>query len=262
VSSDFFNEVDEELRADRWRTLFKKYLPWAISAGVALLLAYCAIWGWTAWRSHVSAKASEAYNRGLEALGSRNVAGARTAFAEAAKVGGTPLAGSPYRAEALMLQAGLLVRDGKTDEAVKMLDDAAKAAPDPVMKDLASLKAAFLLMDKAPYGDIEKRLKPLSQKKRPFEFYAREALAFEKLQTPGHAKDARAEFVVLSIDMAAPDDVRQRAAMAKQAIDDGVASALPSIVHAASAEAALRTRTSFTAPSAGSPAPQAGAASQ
>ncbi len=263
MSSDFFNEVDEEVRADRWRTLIRQYLPWAISVAVALLVAYFGVWGWSAWRSHVSAKASEAYNRGLLALSANNLPSARAAFAEAAKEGGTLLASSPYQAAALMQEAGLYEADGKTDDAVKALDSAARAAHDPVLRDLASLKAAFLLMDKAPYDEIEKRLKPLSQKKRPFEYYAREALAFEQLQSPAHVKDARAEFGLLATDFNAPEDVRQRAGLAKQAIDDGVASSLPSIVKAAAADEALIARArGANAPMAGPPAPQAGAASQ
>lgn len=262
MSSDFFNEVDEEVRADEWRARIRKYLPWAISVAAALLIAYCAVWGWTAWRAHVAAKASEAYQHGLEALVAGNVGAAKTDFAEAAKVGGSFLASSPYRAEALMQQAGLDIQDGKTDDAVKALDQAARAAHDPVVHDLASLKAAFLLMDKAPYAEIEKRLTPLSKSKRPFEYYAREAMAFEKLQTPGHAKDARADFTLLAIDPGAPEDVHQRAAMAKQAADDGIAAALPSIVKAAVAQAAAKPRTNLSTPLAGTPAPQAGAASQ
>jgi hypothetical protein len=261
VSSDFFNEVDEDLRANRWKALARQYLPWVITVAAALLAAYLGVWGWTAWRAHVAAKASEAYDRGLEAMASHNPAQAQLAFEEAAKSGSLPFLSSPYRSIALMQEAGILVEERRTDDAVKKLDDAAKSANNPVLKDLASLKAAFLLMDKTPYSAIENRLKPLTDKKRPLQSYAREALAFAKLQA-GRTKEARADFSILSLELNTPEDVRQRASMAKQAIDDGVAQTLPSVVQDAAADAARMPAPRIIAPQAGSPARQAGAASQ
>jgi hypothetical protein len=80
-----------------------------------------------------------------------------------------------------------------------------------------------------------------------------------KLQA-GRAKDARGDFVALSLGLDAPEDVRARAQAAIQMIDSGTAAKLPGIAKAAAALPSQPAVSPF--PQAGAPAPQAGAAPQ
>ena len=86
-------------------------------------------------------------------------------------------------------------------------------------------------MDTASYADEEARLTPLTDSKRPLSALAREALAFAKLQA-GKLKDARADFVVLSLLPTASDPIRQRARVAMDLIDGGAAAQLTATVKA------------------------------
>jgi hypothetical protein len=224
--ADFFNEVDEDVRAGEWRVRIRLALPWIIGAVIAIVVATGGWWAWTAWAQHQSAAASEAYDRGLKALQSQNQAGAEAAFAETVKESG----GGAYKSLALAQQAGILVDQHRTADAVKKFDEAAKAAPSPIMGDMDSIKAAWLLVDTAPFAEIEKRMTPLMAKDRPYRSYAREVLAMAKLLVPSKVKDARGDFELLSVASDVGDDVRTRAKAAIALIDSGQTGQLADIL--------------------------------
>ena len=205
----------------------RTWLPIGAGLLVVALVAALGWWGWQSYVTNQADKASAAYDRGMEALQANNPSGAEAAFTEAAKSGN-----GAYKALALMQQAGIAVSANKTQDAVKLFDDAAKAAGDPIIADAAAIKAAFLLMDTATLEDIQKRLEPLAADKRPLHAFAQEALAMAQLQH-GKTAEARQAFVQLQLGQDVPDDIRQRAQAGVQAIDSGTAAGLAAIVRAA-----------------------------
>jgi len=225
---DVFEQVEEELRSERYRRLARTWLPILGGLLAVALVAALAWWGWQSYVSSQADKASAAYEQGVQALQAGKPAEAKTAFAESAKAGGG------YKALALMQQAGLAQAENKTTEAVALLDEAAKAAKDPILSDIAALKAVFLVMDTASLEDVQKRLEPLTGDKRPMQAFAQEALAMAQLQH-GKTAEARQAFVQLQLGQDVPDPVRQRAQAAVQAIDTGTAASLAAIVKAAAA---------------------------
>jgi len=257
---DFINQVDEEVRAEEMRGLVRKWLPWAIGAAVLAIVVTGGVFAYDAWRDSEVAKASLAFDRGMKAASAPQPdrIAADRAFTEAAK------ASAPaYKSLALMERAGLAVQENRIDDAVKLFDEAAKAAPDPIIEDAALLKAAYLLMETAPYAQVEARLKPLAEEGRPYRPLAREAMAMAKLGE-GRIREARTELTALSLALDAPEGMQQRAKAAIQMIDSGAAARLPAIARAARSQAASPTPAAPSpfAPQAGAPAPQAGAAPQ
>lgn len=224
---DVFEQVEEELRSDRYKRMARTWLPIGAGLLAVALVAALAWWGWQSYVTNQADKASAAYDRGMTALEANNPSGADAAFAEAAKSGN-----GAYKALALMQQAGIAVTANKTQDAVKLFDEAAKVAGDPIIADAAALKAAFLLMDTAPLADIQKRLEPLAADKRPLHAFAQEAQAMALLQN-GKAAEARQIFVQLQLGQNVPDDIRQRAQAGVQAVDSGTAAGLGAIVRAA-----------------------------
>ena len=243
---DVFEQVEEELRSDRYKRMARTWLPIGAGLLAVALVAALAWWGWQSYVTNQADKASAAYDRGMIALEANNPSGADAAFAEAVKSGN-----AAYKALALMQQAGIAVTANKTDDAVKLFDEAAKVAGDPIIGDAAALKAVFLLMDTAPLADIQKRLEPLAGDKRPLRAFAQEALAMAQLQH-GKTAEARQAFVQLQLGQDVPDDVRQRAQAGVQAIDSGTAAGLPAIVRAA---VALPAAAPTAAAPAATPAP-------
>lgn len=218
---DVFEEVEEQIRAERYKSLGLKLLPWAIGLVVAGVVAAGAIWGWDAWTRGQGEKAAETYVEALKAGGQGDTTRAYTLMDEVAKSNA-----KGYPAMAMMFQAGIRLEAGKPDEAVVLLDKAAKKASDPAIVDLAAYKAALILVDTAPYKDLEARLTPLMADKRPYRLEAREALAFSKLMA-GKPAEARTDFVVLSQVLDATEGMRQRAQAALRLIDSGSAASIP-----------------------------------
>jgi hypothetical protein len=249
--TDIFEEVEEQLRSERYRNLAIQVFPWAVGIAVIALVAALSYWGWDSYRTRAANKASETYAAALDLIPTGQTQKAYAKFGEVAKGGSRT-----YKALALMQQGGIRLQANATADAVKLFDEAAKAAPDPVIGDNARLKSALALMDTAPYAAMEERLKPLTEQKRPYRAQAFEALAMAKLQA-GKLKEARGDFVVVSLMPGVPDGMRQRAQVALALIDSGTAKSLPAAVKAAAA-----LPPPLILPPAATPQPQSAGAAQ
>ncbi|HYC74558.1 tetratricopeptide repeat protein [Brevundimonas sp.] len=223
---DVFDQVEEELRSDRYKRLARTWLP--VVGGVLLvaLIAALAWWGWQKMETSKADKASIAYQRGLESLESNNLVGADAAFTQAADQGN-----AAYKALALHHRAGIAVQQDRIPAAVELFDEAAQASRDPLIRDAAVYKAALLLMDTATLEDVTARLEPLTEEGRPFRAFAREAMAMTQLQH-GKTAEARQTLVVLKNSLDTPREISQRAELAISSIDDGTAPSLPPITAA------------------------------
>jgi hypothetical protein len=253
--ADLFEEVEEQLRSDRYKALAIKALPWLLALLAVVVIAIVGYWGWEKYRTQTANKASEQYAAALEAAGQGNTAGATSLWTEVSK---SPA--KAYKSLALMQLAGLKLLDDKqpeaarTQAAVKLFDEAAAAAPDDVIGDAARLKSALALLDTAPYKELETRLTPLMKDGHPYRDQAREALAFAKIMA-GNTAGARSDFLILSTSLDASDGARQRAKAAMELIDSGSAKAIPATVKAAALLPPLPTLPPGVAPSE-APAPE------
>ncbi len=258
---DVFEQVEEELRSDRYKRLARTWLP--VVGGVLLIALIAALswWGWDSWQTSKADKASVAYDRGLESLAANNPIGADAAFVQAVKEGN-----GAYKALALQQRAQIALDANRIPDAIALLDEAADAIRDPILADFAALKAAWLVMDtNASLADIEGRLEPLTGDKRPYRFDAREALAMARLQY-GQTAEARQALVLLKNDLDTPQAVGQRAGVAIEAIDAGVAANIKGITDRMATlpppAAAPAVGAQPQGPAQAAPAPQAPPASQ
>ncbi|MDB5419664.1 MAG: hypothetical protein JWP50_3083 [Phenylobacterium sp.] len=227
--TDLFDEVEEQLRSERYRTLAMKALPWVLGIAAAVLIAVFSVWGWQQYRTQQAAKASEQYTAALEALNQGHRDQAVQLWTQVSQSPSTA-----YKSLALMQLGGLKLADRNTPDAVKLFDQAATAAPDDILGDAARLKSAFALLDTAPQKDLEARLTPLMQDGHPYRVQAREALGFAKLMA-GDAAGARGQFVVITQSLDASDGARERAKAAMDLIDSGSAKTVSAVAKAAAA---------------------------
>lgn len=207
--SDIFDEVDEELRAERARKLFRRYGGLMV-AGAVLVVA--AAGGWEAWKYRRDQERMRiaglylAAARIADAPSGGDRAAARADFATIAAE-----AGAGYRTLARLRAAALAADAGQGAEALGLWDSiAADSAADPLLRDVARLHWAGHEIDKGDAGQVEAHLQPLTAPGNPLRPLAEEAQALLDLRL-GKTDTARDTLRRLSQDVTAPEGVRGRA---------------------------------------------------
>jgi hypothetical protein len=202
--SDIFHEVDEEVRREQFQKLWDRWGNYILAAAVLLVVAVA---GWRAWDWYETKKAQEAgtaFETALDLAKAGKHDEAETAFAKVAK-------DSPagYRALARFREAAeLAVRDPAG--AVKAYDAiAADSSMGRSLQDLAAVRAALLMVDSAPFGEIQTRLEPLTAADRPFRHSARELIALSAWRS-GDKAAAKRWFDMIVTDADTPSGTRSR----------------------------------------------------
>lgn len=224
---DFVEEVEERLRAERYASLWRRLAPWFAAALALVIIGWLAAWGWKTLEAKDIQKASLSYDKALHAFAAGDATGGFTTLQPLAKNGP-----AGYRTLALLMQGDVRLSAGANREAAGLYEGAAKAAPNAVFRDLARLRAAEALMDVAPLGDVEPRLKALSGSGKPFDLLAREALAYARIQA-GQTQQARSDLTAITLMLGATPAMKARAQTAIALIDSGQAAAIGPIVKAA-----------------------------
>jgi hypothetical protein len=210
---DIFDEVNEDLRAERAQRLLKRY--GGVIVAVALLIVAGA-GGWEAWRWYGARQDAAAASDYLAAMNladalppDANAAARAPAIAAFQTVAATAPTG--YRTLARLRLAALQAGGGQADAAAATWNDlAADASADPLFRDLANLLWAQQGVDKGDPALVAARLKPLMAAENPWHQIAQEYMALLDVRT-GKIDDARAILRPLSIDLTAPEGLRGRA---------------------------------------------------
>jgi hypothetical protein len=195
MSNDtIFREVDEELRSDRMRALWKRFGPYLIGAAVAIVLLVAINEGWSWWQNSQSAAASDKFYAALAVADGTDVATAQQAFAD---VEATSPEG--YATLARFRQAGLLAKDGKTAEAIAAYDALATSESNQHIKSLALVFAANLFVDAGDVAAVEQRVQGLAVPGNPMRNAARETVGLAQYKA-GNLDAAVASFSAILAD--------------------------------------------------------------
>ena len=205
---DIFEEVDEELRKDKYQDLADKYGPWVLGGALAIIVAAAGFQGFQAWQTSVREDASDQFMVAVNQLADGNAAGAATSF-DAVVDNGT----RGYADMALLRRAGIALDAGDTASAISLYEQVAAASADPLVSDLAALKAVWAGWAALSFSDIEIRFSPLTDASSPFRHLARESIAAAALEA-GDLVRARREYQFLSSSFDAPQGVMRRASEA------------------------------------------------
>jgi hypothetical protein len=218
-TDSFVQEVDETLRQERLMTMLKRYGPW-LAGAFAVFLAV--IGGWQFWTHHSTnqsrAQADE-YAAARTLLQQGDVDRARAAFEQLTTEGP-----GAYRTMATMDLAAILAQQGDLQAALAKFDAAAEMADDPIMRETAQLRAAYIAADTQDFQALQTRLQPLIASESRISYLARELLAIEAWEA-GNLDLARTEMENLSLALNAPEVVRQRAQIALAVIGPAPAAA-------------------------------------
>lgn len=203
--SDIFREVDEEVRREKAAQFWGKYQNLIIGLAVVIVAA-AAGWRYYQYSTRTAAEAAGLeFQEAIALAGANKTKEAREAFEKIAK--GGP---AGYAMLAKFRAANQLAETDKA-EALKAYDAiAAGISNNPVLKDAAQLRAAFLAVDTESFDAMKKRLEPLAKSGNAFRYTALELLAIAAFKARQYeAASGWLEQILASPNV--PDSVRQRA---------------------------------------------------
>lgn len=203
--SDFFQEVDEEVRREKAELFWKKHQNLVLGVALAIVLATA---GWRFYQHQQQRQSEEAGGAYETAI----TLGREGKGAEAEKALADLAAKAPagYRALARLRAADLAGKRAPA-EALKLYDDiAADASVDQSLRDAAKLRAAFLAADLGDAADFARRAEPLAADGQPFRASVRELIGVKALQA-GDLDRAAKYLDMIVTDDASPAAARQRA---------------------------------------------------
>ena len=205
---DFINEVEEELRKDKYNALLRKYGAFI----VAVIIAVVAVAGFLEYQKYDAGKKARAASTSFEA--------ARLVEAEGDLLGAikryealAPLAPEGYAGLSYSKIGALKIQLGDMDGAVAAFDNSANTFSRPEHADLARLKAIYILLDEARYDDVKSRAAALDASDSPYKDLARELAAYADLRN-GNPDAARSSFLYLSTAPGVIAGVKTRASQA------------------------------------------------
>ena len=203
--ADIFQEVDEEVRRERLKKLWERY-GYLIIALCVLIVAGVGGWrGYQYWQAKKAGESGVAYEQAVQLAQAGKHKDADAAFARIA-AGGT----AGYRVLARLREAAELAQ---TDHKAAVTAYDALAADQnagQVIEDLAGVRAGLLLLDSAPFSEMQKRLEPLTTPGRTFRHTARELLALAAWKA-GDLNAARKWSDMIMTDPETPGGIRSRA---------------------------------------------------
>lgn len=205
---DFFREVDEAVRQDRYKALFDKYGIYAL-VGTALIVAGVAGFkGWTYWQESNAQAAGTEFSNALALEDNGDAAKAQEALSALAEKGP-----AGYRVLSRFQLALINAQAGDNDKAVAIYDAlATDADTDRILKGLATIQAATLRLDTADYAEMERRLKGLIDQGSPWRYSAQELLGLSAYRL-NNMLELEKQFSALLADQGTPSNLRERADM-------------------------------------------------
>ncbi len=210
--ADIFDEVNEDLRAERAQALLKRYGVLLLAA-MLLVVAGAAAWqGFRWWRGRQDAAIATEYTAAMnraDAPGQAPDAARPQALAGFEQVAAQAPDGyatlARLRAAALKADAGDLT--GATALWSQVADD---ASADRLLRDLATLTSAQHRVATADPAALASQLAPLAEPDNPWHALAMEQQALLAMRT-GRTAEARDTLRRITADSTAPQGVRARA---------------------------------------------------
>ena len=210
--SDIFQEVDEEVRREQLAKLWQRYGHYLVGLCILIVAGVGAWRGYQWWETKKAGEAGTAFEQAAALAETGKHQEAEAAFAKLATDG---TAG--YRVLARLREAAELApTDSKA--AIGAYDAiTADTGAGQLTRDLAAVRAGYLLVDSAPYSELRERLEPLTGADRPFRHSAREILALSAWKS-GDMAAARQWTDLIMSDPQTPPQTRNRAQVLSELI--------------------------------------------
>ncbi|MFG1287552.1 tetratricopeptide repeat protein [Xanthobacter versatilis] len=208
--TDIFHEIEEDLRRERLRKLWDRF-GGLIIAAIVLVVVGAAGWsGYKYWRHQQAVTASAAFQSAISLFDAGKFPEAEAAFAAVAKDGP-----AGYRTLALFRGAAAAAARDKAAGVAAFDAIAADAGLPSLVRELAQLRAALILVDTAGLAEVKQRVAAIAAGTGPLRNAAREALALAELKA-GDAAAANKTATEITSDSETPPGVRSRAELIRR----------------------------------------------
>jgi hypothetical protein len=202
----FFREVNEELRSDQMRIVWKRFGRILIGAAVLIVLGTAGYRGYEYWDSHNASQSGDRFTAALQ-LASQNKPDESLAALSAIEKDGT----GAYPVLAKLRAASVQADKGDTAAAVAALTEIGNDGKAPsAIRDLAKLRAAWLLIDTGTYEQVAAQAEGMVAQGQMLANSAREALGLAAYKA-GNFPQAKQWFKQIADDGTAPRNVSNRA---------------------------------------------------
>ncbi len=199
-------EVDEAVRQDQFANFGQRYGRPLLGAVVGGLLLFAGYLFWDSRQEAALEKDSEALVSAMDQIDAGNLKTGSDALGALANSDN-----DGARSAALVLQGGVLARQGNTAEAAETFQRVASDADAPqAYRDLALVREIALRYDTMKPGEVIARLGPLAKPGSAFFGSAGEMVAMAYLDQ-GKRKEAGALFAQIARDDDVPQSLRSRA---------------------------------------------------
>ena len=160
----FFREVNEELRSDKVKAFWKRYGSLLIGAVVALVVGTGIFAFYEYWTEKQASQSGDQFLAALNLVRDGKNDEALKTLDQLEKDGY-----GAYPVLARMRAAGVIAQKGDLAGAVAAFDKVSADTSIPqAIRDLAKLRAAFILVDTGSYDDVASRAEPLSSDSNPY----------------------------------------------------------------------------------------------
>jgi hypothetical protein len=206
-TDNVFREVDEELRNERMKRLWRQFGPYVIGVAVAIVLVVAGneLWNW--WQKSNASRGAEQFTAALEVVADGDVAAAQQVLEDVAAT-----APGKYPVLAKFRAAALLAKDGKTQEAIAAYDALTTSVSDKSLRELSAIFAGYLLVDGGDALAVTQRVGDLNTDEHPMRNAAREAIGLAHYKA-GELQEARTLFDQIAADPLAPRDLALRVSL-------------------------------------------------
>ncbi len=198
-----FREVDEEVRQEQYKKLWDKFGNYFVALCVVIVAAVAGVKGYQYFQLKQSEAAAIVYFDGVKMASGGKFDDALKALAAVDHPG--------YKQLGLFQQASVLAEQGKTKEAVAAFDAlAADATVDASLRDLARIRAGYLLADSLKPDELISRLGSFDREGQVWRNAAREIFGLAAFRTADYSMADR----YMNANFADPDTpqaMRQRA---------------------------------------------------
>jgi hypothetical protein len=204
--ADIFDEVQEDLRAERMNRLLARYGGMLLGVMLLVIAGVAGLQGWRWWQARTASEVAERYlatNKSAAEPGADGKAAAER-FADLAN--GAP---AGYRTLARLRAAALKAEAGDRPGALALWQEvAADGGIEPLYRDLATVLWGLHSVQDGDAAAIEARLAPLAE--GPWRASVQEVRALAAIRR-GATEEARQLLTALLADAAAPQGLRDRA---------------------------------------------------